>query len=221
MVTGIEATPTTQNASPTAATGKKNLGKDDFMKLLLAQLKNQDPTSPMDAKDFSAQMAQFTSVEQMLNVNQNLQKLQDGQTALNTANAVNLIGKTIDSPGNSINLVKNQAQTLNYSLLKDASLVSIDIFDPSGQKVTTLTEGSKSADKNHATWSGIDGNGNQMESGKYTFSVKAIDTDGNAMEASTYASGLVSDVVFEGGKSYAIVNGNKIPASEISRVGLN
>lgn len=74
-------------------TASQELGKDDFLKLLLAQLANQDPTSPMENTQFIAQMAQFSSLEQMTNMSNEFTKL---ATMLNSSEAVTVIGKTVD-----------------------------------------------------------------------------------------------------------------------------
>ena len=74
-------------------TASSQLGKDDFLKLLLAQLANQDPTSPMENTEFIAQMAQFSSLEQMTNMNTEFSKL---ASMLNSSEAVNTIGKTVE-----------------------------------------------------------------------------------------------------------------------------
>ena len=74
-------------------TASQELGKDDFLILLLAQLANQDPTSPMENTQFIAQMAQFSSLEQMTNMSNEFTKL---ATMLNSSEAVTVIGKTVD-----------------------------------------------------------------------------------------------------------------------------
>jgi flagellar basal-body rod modification protein FlgD len=74
-------------------TASQELGKDDFLKLLLAQLANQDPTSPMENTQFIAQMAQFSSLEQMTNMSAEFTKLAN---MMNSSEAVNVIGKTVD-----------------------------------------------------------------------------------------------------------------------------
>ncbi|HBG66418.1 MAG TPA: flagellar hook assembly protein FlgD [Treponema sp.] len=71
----------------------QSLGKDDFLKLLITQLSNQDPTSPMEDTEFIAQMAQFSSLEQMTNMNANFEKM---NAMLNASQAVNTIGKAVD-----------------------------------------------------------------------------------------------------------------------------
>src|SRR5579885_3431898 len=74
---------------------KKTLGKDDFLKIMITQLKNQDPTSPFKAEQMATEMAQFTSVEQLQNVNQNLGKLQNAQLPLERLAMTNMIGKIV------------------------------------------------------------------------------------------------------------------------------
>ncbi len=94
MVGGLTPIPTKNDPNSQVQSDKNSLGKDDFMTLLVAQLQAQDPTNPMDAQDFSAQLAQFSTVEQMFNVNENLAALQQSQIALNNTSALTLIGKT-------------------------------------------------------------------------------------------------------------------------------
>src|SRR5210317_754089 len=85
------------------AGGKSNvMGKDDFLNLLITQLQNQDPLKPTDSTEFTAQLAQFSSLEQLGNVNENLKQLQDFQASINNSQAVSLIGKEITATGNSL-----------------------------------------------------------------------------------------------------------------------
>ncbi len=78
-----------------AVTKKAVLGKDDFFKLLLAQLKNQDPLKPMDGTDFAVQLAQFSSLEQLSNINTEIKNLADKQAFTNRAYAVGLLGRDV------------------------------------------------------------------------------------------------------------------------------
>jgi flagellar basal-body rod modification protein FlgD len=220
MIVGLPAVPTTE--SSTLPTGlNKSLGKDDFLKLMLAQLQAQDPTNPLDAQDFSAQLAQFSSLEQQLAMNKNLEEISSNQAALNNSSMISLIGKSVNSHGDNIEFTPGEVQTLNYELPEDINTVSIDIFDSQGKLVITLNAGAQSAGFNEVQWSGIDSDGKPVEAGAYTFKVHGTNANGEDIATETFTSGTVSEVVFENGISYAIVNGRKIPASEISRVGLN
>ena len=126
-VTSIDNTKTTVKAAADEA-----MGKDDFLKLLIAQLAAQDPLDPMGAQDFSAQLAQFSGLEQMTNVNANLEIIQKLETALQNTSSVNLIGKTVESHGNAFNHVSGASDVLAYSLDRNAESIRIDIYDSSG-----------------------------------------------------------------------------------------
>ena len=220
MITGLNPVPT--DGSAAQVKGKNGeLGKDEFMKLLVAQLQAQDPSNPMDAQDFSAQLAQFSSVEQMFNVNTNLENIQKAQTAMTNNSALNLIGKTIDAPGNGVTLKTGQSTTLSYNLPENANRVIVKIFNSAGSQVASLTEGNQEKGINTIFWNGLDPKGKRLPEGEYSYQVQAFDESGKELLTETFSAGKVSEVTFENGGSYAIVNGKKIPSGEISKVGLN
>ncbi|MFQ5674028.1 MAG: flagellar hook assembly protein FlgD [Nitrospinales bacterium] len=220
MITGLPPLPTDKNSLAPVGT-QKSLGKDDFLKLMIAQLQAQDPTNPLDAQNFSAQLAQFSSLEQQLAMNKILEEISNNQATLNNSSMINLIGKSVNSTGNTIEFSPGKSQTLSYQLPADATTVTVDIFDSAGNKVVSLNPGAQSAGGNTIQWAGLDDKGKTVPAGTYTFKVTAKDASGNELDATTFTSGKVSEIVFENGVTYAIVNGNKIPASEISRVGVN
>lgn len=198
-----------------------SLGKDDFLKLLIAQLSAQDPLDPMGAQDFSAQLAQFTALEQMTNVNSNLEILQKLQTASHNTSSLNLIGKTVESYGNAFRHSANSSETLSYSLASDAESVRIDIFDITGSQIDMVRIDNQTQGKNNASWDGFDKQGNPLPAGTYSFTVKADNQAGVPIAVDTFSSGLVSDVVFGEDETYVIVNGKELPISTIKRVSIN
>jgi len=197
-----------------------SLGKDDFLKLLIAQLSAQDPLDPMGAQDFSAQLAQFTALEQMTNVNSNLEILQKLQTASHNTSSLNLIGKTVESYGNAFRHSANSSETLSYSLASDAESVRIDIFDITGSQIDMVRIDNQTQGKNNASWDGFDKRGNPLPAGTYSFTVKADNQAGVPIAVDTFSSGLVSDVVFGEDETYVIVNGKELPISTIKRVSM-
>ncbi len=221
MVGGLTPIPSKIDPNSQIQSDKSSLGKDDFMTLLVAQLQAQDPTNPMDAQDFSAQLAQFSTVEQMFNVNENLAALQQSQLALNNTSALTLIGKTVNSTGNSFNYAEGASVDLKYNLPADAEKVTIDILNSSSQLVATIDQSDVKAGKALFTWSGLDSQGDEVPAGDYTFNVNAQDSLGNSFSAETLSSGKVSEVIFDQGISYAIVNGVKIPTTQITQVSGN
>ena len=201
--------------------GGGELGKDDFLKLLIAQLSAQDPLDPMGAQDFSAQLAQFSGLEQMTNVNANLEIIQKLETASQNNSALSLIGKTVESYGNAFSHSENSSETLSYSLGSDATSIRIDIFDIAGSQIDTVNLGSQTQGKNTASWDGFDKHGNSLPAGTYSYTVKADNQAGAPIAVDTFSSGLVSDVVFGKDETYAIVNGKELPISAIKRVSIN
>ena len=214
-VTSIDNTKTTVKAAADEA-----MGKDDFLKLLIAQLAAQDPLDPMGAQDFSAQLAQFSGLEQMTNVNANLEIIQKLETALQNTSSVNLIGKTVESNGNAFNHVSGASDVLAYSLDRNAESIRIDIYDSSGKEVDLVKLGNQGQGKNTVSWDGNDPQGNPVPVGTYSFTVSAEDTSGIPVQVDTFSSGLVTDVVFGEDEIYAVVNGKELPISTIKRVSM-
>ena len=219
MIPGVMSIDNSKTVTKMADDGV--LGKDDFLKLLIAQLSAQDPLDPMGAQDFSAQLAQFSGLEQMTNVNTNLEILQKLQTASQNTSSLNLIGKTVESYGNAFNHSANSSETLSYSLASDAVSVRIDMFDSTGSQVDMIRIDNQGQGKNTASWDGFDKHGNPLPAGTYSYTVKADNQAGAPIAVDTISSGLVSDVVFGKDETYAIVNGKELPISAIKRVSIN
>ena len=219
MIAAISPTPN-KNSEGASLTGGANLGKNDFLKLLVAQLEHQDPLSPQEGQEFAAQLAQFSSLEQLTNVNDNLKAGQAFDLAMSNSSMINLIGKTVDAPGNSFDLGENETETLKFSLAQDSKDVTIHVYDSTGEHVTSLNIGASSSGIKEFVWNGKDANGAQVPAGTYSFDILAEDATGNFIETKTFAAGSVTDIIFEETETFAIVNGQKINVSEISKVSL-
>jgi flagellar basal-body rod modification protein FlgD len=174
----------------------------------------------MGAQDFSAQLAQFSALEQMTNVNTNLELIQKLETASQNTSALNLIGKTVESHGNTFKHTANTSETLSYSLASDAESVRIDIFDITGSQVNVIKFGNQTQGTNKVSWDGRDKHGKLLPEGTYSYTVKADNLAGATIEVDTFSSGLVSEVVFGEDQAYAIVNGKELPISTIKRVSM-
>jgi flagellar basal-body rod modification protein FlgD len=194
------------------------LGKDDFLTLLITQLQNQDPLNPTDSVEYTAQLAQFSSLEQLSNINQNLEYLQLYQASINNAQAVAFIGKEITALGNAIEVDEGVADSCEFELTADASGVTVNIYDEAGNLVKTIEAGAMDAGRQTVEWDGTDQNGNPVEDGDYTFEVMAVDADDQSVEAITYTSGIVSGVTFSQGTTYFIMKNQKIPIGDIIEV---
>ena len=114
------------------------MDKDAFLNLLVTQLQNQDPLNPTDSVEFTAQLAQFSSLEQLSNVNDNLEQLQNYQASINNSQAVSLIGKDITAKGNALQLKDGGPAGCNFSLDGSAAIVTISLYDSTGEFVMIL-----------------------------------------------------------------------------------
>ncbi len=220
MLEGILPHAGSTNSANTPVGAQQALGKDDFMKLLVTQLSHQNPLNPMDAQDFSAQLAQFSSLEQLTNSNENLLKLLDAQQAVTNSSMINMIGKMVDVEGNGIEHTAGQTENLNYTLDGKAAAATVEVYDSLGQLINVF-QGTGGEGNNTALWDGKDSSGNLVGTGNYSFRVSAFDASGKPIDVKTYTKGDVSEVLFEGEDTYAIVNGKKVSSDNISRVSLN
>ena len=194
------------------------MGKDDFLTLLITQLQNQDPLNPTDSTEYTAQLAQFSSLEQLSNVNTNLEYMQLYQASINNAQAVSFIGKEIIALGDEIQVTDGQAENCRFELGGDASGVVVNIYDSAGNLVKAIEQGAMDAGRQTVEWDGTDQNGNTVADGNYTFEVQAVDASDQEVAAVTYSSGLVEGVTFIEGVTYFLVGNQKIPISDIVEV---
>jgi len=195
----------------------QTLSQEDFMMLLLTQLRHQDPLTPMDSMEFTMQLAQFTSIDQLSDINKTLENVLMFQESLQNAMVANLIGKGVSVNGNSVYL--NGNAELNYELLDDATSVTISIMDSTGTVVWSKDIGAQDAGSHTFIWDGTDMNGNPLPEGVYTFQIDALSADGSKAEAVTSSSGIVSEISFEDGLTYLILqDGRRVLLSDIQSI---
>jgi len=201
-----------------SASPSKVLDKDDFLSLLITQLQNQDPLNPTDSVEFTAQLAQFSSLEQLGNVNDNLTELKNFQASINNSQAVSLIGKAITASGNAIQLGADGPVQCDFRLADDAAVVVANIYDSSGRFVTDVENGNLSAGKQSLLWDGTDNRGQRVAAGNYTFEIQAADVNGRDIDATTFFSGTVEKVTFENNTSFLVSGNQKIALGDVIEV---
>jgi flagellar basal-body rod modification protein FlgD len=196
----IFASPATSNvnASFTGA-AEKTMGKEDFLKLLMAQLAHQDPLNPMENSEFVSQLSQFSSLEQLMGVNDNLGLIQVGQVGMTNGQVAGLIGKEVEANGSTLTLTQQGPASINFDLGGVAKEVEVRIRDANGNLVRTLKLGERAAGLNTVTWDGRDSMGNQVQPGSYSLEIQAKDASGAELAASTRIKGTVTGVTYQGG----------------------
>lgn len=197
----------------TYSTGTSDtVGMDDFLEMMVAQLENQDPLDPLEGTDYTAQLAQFSSLEQLVNMNDQLGTISLYQASLNNAEAINLIGSEITAEGDTIQ-ADGSSVDLMYNLSDNAQEVTINIYDEEGNLVDTLESGAQNGGENSIAWDAT-----SIASGDYTFEVSASNDNGDVISAYTIVTGEVTGVTFKDGLPYLSVNEQEIPFGNIISV---
>jgi flagellar basal-body rod modification protein FlgD len=209
MSTFIPSVSNSSTSSSTTTNTTNALGQDDFMKMLLAQLQNQNPLDPMDGKDFAAQLAQFSSLQQLSNLNETMSSLPTYLKSFSNAQMVNIIGDEAIAKGNIIN-VTGSTSNITFSLPSDIQSGTITISDNSGNQLGTMQIGSQKAGINTVTW-----NTSNVSPGNYTFTMSAVDKNGVAVTANTLISGMVTGASFKDNEAYLTINGQDIAFSNV------
>lgn len=198
---------------------KKTLGKDDFLKLLVTQMQFQDPLKPMEHTEFTAQLAQFSSLDQLFAINDGMQELSEIEGGANSVQAVDFIGKEIKATGNKVYFGEDKSSAaIEYTLDSDVSNVIINITDSEGNKVRTIKTGPQEAGGRSIDWDGKKDSGVLASNGEYTFSISAIDLEGNEMVVPTNISGTVTGVSFENSAAYLKVGETRILMTDVDEV---
>jgi len=201
------ATKATSTASP-----KTVLGKDEFMKMLIAQLKHQDPLNPMDGTAFTAQLAQFSSLEQLQNINTQLSSFTKQQQSLGNTQAVNLIGREVLAKGDTV-VAQGKPVDLSYVLSSDAAQGLVRIYNANGELVDALTFKNQKQGMNTLTWTPP-----SSTTGSCTFEVSAADSAGKSVGADAMVQGEVTGVNYRDGATYLSVGGREIGFGDVVSV---
>lgn len=180
------------------------LDKDSFMLLLVTQFKYQDPLNPMEDKEFIAQLAQFSSLEQLMNLNDSMGLLTDATNNQQMINATSYIGKSVMAYGTSVSKQGESVSAYEYAIEEDAVTGTISIFDSKDGSnfIYTETVNAKAAGKHTFTWDGKTAAGTEAPDGVYVVRMAFQNKDGAPIIFDSQVSGEVSGVISENGAVY-------------------
>lgn len=211
-VTGISDAAALQGGSPT---GTSEMGQDTFLTLLTTQMQHQDPLSPMANEEFLAQLAQFTSLEQLMGLNGTMQGAAMGIASLNNASMAGLVGKDVVAMGDAVAYDGESAEVELWYDAPSSTPADLVIYDEDGKVVysesVNLTEG-----ENSVTWDGRHTSGAQLPEGTYTFEFKAQGDE--PIEITELVRGTIDSMDYSTGNPLPTVDGVPVALGDLIRL---
>ena len=213
MVSAVTTTATAGVKTDAARTSMAT-NFDTFLTLLTAQLKNQDPLSPMDSSQFTQQLTQMTGVQQQLLTNDLLTSLLAGQQGGGLANGSNYIGKDVTAVWAADKLTDGKANW-SYELATDATSAKLDVLDSTGKVVWSGQASDLTQGTHDFTWDGKTSAGGQLsDGGVYTLKITAADAKGS-VTSQVLTRGQATGVEMYDGVPYLNVGNSIVPVSTI------
>lgn len=211
------ATGTKLTNAPAGTNPNGILGKEDFLKLLLLELKYQDPTAPMDTEKILAQTSQLATLESTENTNKALENLAASLSASMQLSGISAIGKVADTGSNGVVLEKGGETDFELYFPSDVAKGEISIMDTNGNVLRKMPIGATDAGVAHYTWDGTDQNGVQKDAGIYYVESSYTKADGTS---ATTRVGLypIESIKFDSGKTYAKLGSNYVDFSSIKEI---
>jgi flagellar basal-body rod modification protein FlgD len=207
----------TTPSTPVARSAQQQLGKDDFLRLLTTQLANQNPLSPMDNGAFIAQLAQFSSVEQLHGVAERLDGLLAAQASSNHLAAASLVGREIAFRSDVVEAGAGAPAAIRAELPADAVL-SVTLFDAAGVPVRTMDLGPRPAGALEVAWDGRDDGGNPVPPGAYRARFAATSPAGEPLAVEPRGRGRVAAVALEPDGPVLVVGAARVKLPEVLQI---
>ena len=213
----VDAVTTTNNATNRINSGSAMLASnfETFLSLLTSQLKNQDPLSPVDSNQFTAQLTQMAGVEQQLLTNELLKSLVSAQGGGGLESAANYIGKEATAAWSATKFTDGEA-AWSYEIASNASTARLEVVDGSGNVVWSGDAPDKTTGVHEFSWDGEATSGNDGEEGQvYSLRVVAKNAAGGAIDAQVLTQGRVTGVEMYDGEVFLTVGNSILPMSSL------
>ena len=214
-VNGVSGTSSSSTMSGSRQTIAENF--DTFLSILTTQLKNQNPLDPLDTNQFTAQLVQFTGVEQQLKTNQFLETLMLSSQNTAKSDAVSYIGKQVTASGKTGELTDDKAVFWSYNAATNVANAAVSIKNAQGQVVYSEM-GSLNAGPGTFRWDGMGSDGNVQPNGIYTIEIAGTNLAGKPVEVSTSSVGIVTGVDFTGSVPVLQVGRSKVAITDVTDV---
>jgi flagellar basal-body rod modification protein FlgD len=207
---GIGSTPSVQPTNPGG-----ELGRDEFLQLLVAQLKNQDPMNPLNAEEFAAQLAQFSSLEQLMNINESIEAQIDQTGSLiattNQATALQVVGRDVLAVGNTLDVGEEGKSSIILGVGGEGGEGWVTVYNEDGAEVGRM-------------WASFEEGGRHeleafdLDPGRYTYQVELLDEGGSEVEVQTFSRIQINGVRYGPGGPVLTSGDLEIPLSNVVEV---
>ncbi|MEM5384718.1 flagellar hook assembly protein FlgD [Paraburkholderia phymatum] len=214
----MNGTNSASSSSASSATSGSDL-QNTFLQLLIAQMKNQDPTNPMDSSQMTSQLAQINTVTGIQQLNTSLTSLASQLTTNQQTQAANLISSTVLAPGDNFSVASGKATGFGVTLASAATDVQITVKNSAGQVVNTIDLGKQSAGTIPIGWTPVDKSGNALPDGTYTFTATSTSGSGTGSPA-TLSAATVQGVIkqTDGTPGLVLSNGKTVGLSTVAAI---
>ena len=215
-ISGNSRDPMSQSSTATAP--EKTLGKDQFLRLLMAQMGNQDPTAPMDSTAFIAQLAQFATLELQQSTNAQMEALLVAQAANNQVTTAQLVGKDVSYRSESFSYLEGENHEFSVDIAQPIDEITVTIEDTDGNIVRTMHLGSQGSGSLDVNWDGLDDEGNPVEGGDYQIVATGHTNDGEALEFTVQHHGHIDGISFSNGYPELLVGDETVGLPDVVEI---
>lgn len=198
---------TKKKGDPTSIDG------NEFLTLLITQLKNQDPTDPMKDEDFAVNMAQFTQVEQLIKINDKLEA-QSGGGGGDLGSLASYLGREVSIDSDQIAVEGNDGGRIRVNLPSDAASVQVELLNADGSVKETIDAGALAKGRYSLALTDL-----QTTEGSYGYRVTARDANGVSLNVNPKVAGIVSGFI-PGADPKLVIGSREVSPSEITEVNL-
>jgi len=196
--------------------------RDVFLKLLVTQMRYQDPLNPLEGTEFSAQLAQFSSLEQLQNMSGLLENAIEADILLarsiNNTLAATIVGKSVTALCDQVHWDGSKKIDIDFELAGNAAQVEVEIVDADGNLMRTLNDNDLSKGRGSINWDGCDQKGNELPPGMYYVRIKATSPTDTAVSAQALVIGMVDGVRFVNGNPMLLVGEIEIPFGSVLEI---
>ncbi len=205
------------NSQSSSSTSSNKLGQSDFLKLMTTQLSNQDPTKPMDSANFLSQMAQFSTVSGIGDLQTSFQQLASSMSSNEGLQASSLVGHSVAVPSAQGVLPAQGGMAAAVDVPSSAADVVVDIVDQTGQVVKHLDLGPQGAGLAQFNWDGTTATGTRGAAGAYTIKAAAV-TGGQSTALDVYGVDNVKSVTLNSNGTGPQLNLSSLGTVDFSKV---